>query len=307
MRNFLTTIFLLLAIGAIVFYHENIIDYLMRHVVYKDEVIVKDANQYERKADWQYVQQTEQFQPQNKQDILNIFYTALNKGWDEIIFYCPKEYENCLDEVGEITKNDYTLSYVNNFVPTFNSYNKIYVNMNSFGRVNIQIEKIYTPDMIASINEKIDGIINEVITDHMTDEEKIKTIHDYIINHTIYDDERSNQIKNGEITDYVGTSNTAYGPLFLGKAICGGYTDAMALFLDRFGIPNYKISSDNHIWNFVYVNGNWKHLDLTWDDPVVNTGENMLLHTFYLISTSELKTKDTNQHIFDTNIFKEAQ
>lgn len=307
MKNFVTTIFLLLAIGSIALYHENIIDYLMTHIVYKDEVIVKEANQYERKSNWQYVQQTEQFQPQNKQDILNIFYTALNKGWDEIIFYCPKEYKNCLDEVGEITKDDYTLSYVNNFVPTFNSYNKIYVNMNSLGRVNIQIEKIYTPDMIASINKKIDDIIHEVITDNMSPEEKIKAIHDYIINHTIYDDERSNQIKNGQITDYVGTSNTAYGPLFLGKAICGGYTDAMALFLDRFGIPNYKISSDNHIWNFVYINGSWKHLDLTWDDPVVNTGENMLLHTFYLISTSELKTKDTSQHVFDANIFREAQ
>lgn len=307
MKKLITTITLLLMIGLLVTYHEDIIQYLMIHVIYQDEVIIKDSNTYEKKNNWSYVEETDNFKPENKQDILNIFYTALNKGWDELTFYCPSNYKNCLDDVNEITTNQNTLSYVNNFVSTYNSYNKIRVNMNSFGRVNIEIQHIYQDSDISQIEAKVNAIYSEIITDDMTDEEKIKVAHDYIINHTVYDDERSSEIKNGTSTDIIHPSNTAYGPLFTGKAICGGYTDAMALFLDKIGILNFKIASENHIWNVVYLDGAWKHLDLTWDDPVVNTGENILTYNYFLLTTDELEQKDDSQHEFDKSIFSEAK
>lgn len=307
MKKLIKTLVLLLLIGLIYQYHNDIMKFIMINIVYKDETIIKESNEYEKDADWSYVKRTDNFNPKNKQDLLNIFYTALNKGWDELTFYCPTDYENCIDDVNEITTNQNTLSYVNNFVSTYNSYSKIYVNMNSFGRVNITIQKIYTDSMINEINKKVDEIYNSLITDNMTDAEKIKVIHDYITNNTIYDEERSNDIKSGKNIDTVHNSNTAYGPLFNGKAICGGYTDTMALFLDKIGLPNFKIASQNHIWNVVYIDGAWKHLDLTWDDPVVNTGEHIVTYNYYLISTDELKKKEDNQHNYNTDIFSEAK
>lgn len=307
MRKLITTMTLLLIIGLLLTYHEAIIQFLMIHVVYKDETLIKESNDYEKKNDWSYVKQTEDFRPQNKQDILNIFYTALNRGWDELTFYCPTDYDNCLEDVGDITDDRNTLSYVNNFVSTYNSYNKVRVNMNNFGRVNIEIQKIYNNQNISELNTRIDEIIHEIIDDSMNEEEKIKTIHDYIINHTIYDVERSEEIKNGTATDSIHASNTAYGPIFTGKAICGGYTDAMALFLDKLGFTNFKVASESHIWNVVYIDDTWKHLDLTWDDPVVNTGENILTYNYFLITTEELEQKDDGQHNFDKKIFEEAK
>ena len=100
----------------------------------------------------------------------------------------------------------------------------------------------------------------------MNQEEKIRAIHDYIINNTEYDVERNET----GTSNY--DSNTAYGALIQGKAICSGYADAMALFLARFNIPNYKIASGTHVWNAVYINNTWLHLDLTWDDPVSKKG-----------------------------------
>lgn len=307
MKKLLTTILLLITIGLLVTYHNDIIQFLMIHVVYKDEVLIKEANIYEKNNHWEFVQETEDFRPKNKQDILNIFYTALNRGWDELTFYCPNDYDTCLDDVSDITSDQNVLSYVNNFVSTYNSYNKIRVNMNNFGRVNIEIQKIYSNEMISKINNKIDEIYSQIINDSMSDEQKIKTVHDYIINHTVYDNERSEQIKSGVVIDSVHTSNIAYGPLFTGKAICGGYTDTMALFLDKIGIPNYKVASERHIWNVVYIDGTWKHLDLTWDDPVVDTGENILTYNYFLITTAELESKDDVQHRFDKNIFIEVK
>jgi len=277
---------------------------VMQNVVDKDYNITRENNEYFRNESWNYVQLTNNFNPSNIQDIMNIFYTALDSGWDEVTYYCADEYINCIKDTENITNDNYILSNINNFVSTYNSYNRIFVNYNSIGRVNITFERIYNKQQIEAINRKIDLIIKNIINDNMSDEEKIKTIHDYIINNTKYDEERANIVKSGTYDTLLHSSNTAYGALFNGKAICGGYTDTMALFLDKLGFKNYKISTNSHIWNVVYINGTWKHLDLTWDDPVTNTGEDILEYNFFLISDEELENKNTSQHNYDKSIYK---
>lgn len=307
MKKFLTTIILILMLYGLGKYYKEIVQFVMVNVVYQQEVLYKNDNKYSSNEDWMYVQKTTDFYPKSKQDILNIFYTGLNGGWDEITFYCDSKYTECIDDIKEMTDQSYLLSNINNFVKTYNTYNKIYVNMNNFGRVNITVQKLYSDETINIVNNKVEEIYNKLITDNMTDYEKIKVIHDYIINNTVYDQERANEVTSGNVTDYNYSSNTAYGALIQGKAICGGYTDAMALFLDKFGIKNYKISSEQHIWNYVYIDGSWKHLDLTWDDPVTSTGENVLTHNFFLINTETLESKNTGQHIYSKDVFLEAK
>lgn len=277
----------------------------MQKVVYKDEQLMQENNSYFKDANWSYVQLTDNFYPSSEQEILNLFYTALNGGWDELTYYCKEDFDDCIKYTEKIVKDNYILSNINNFVATYNSYNRIYVNYNSLGRVHVTFEKIYTSAQIKAINEKIDTIISEIITDNMTDLEKIKAIHDYIIVHTRYDEEHAEAIKSGLHEDFPSDSNTAYGVLFNGKAICSGYTDAMALFLDKLGFKNYKIFSMKHTWNCVYIDGVWKHLDLTWDDPVTNTGEDRLEYNFFLITDEELAVKNTGQHNYDKTIYIE--
>ena len=79
----------------------------------------------------------------------------------------------------------------------------------------------------------------------------------------------------------------------------------MAIYLNKLGIKNYKISSEQHIWNYVYLDGRWYHLDLTWDDPVLSSGEEVLSDTYFLITTEELKKLNDSQHNFNTNIYQE--
>ena len=100
-------------------------------------------------------------------------------------------------------------------------------------------------------------------------------------------------------------SDTAYGPLFQGYGICGGYSDLMELFLIRMGVKCYKISSENHVWNAVYVDGKWLHLDLTWDDPVANDGKQYLEYNYFLVDTSKLLYLESTQHTFNQNHYKE--
>ena len=133
----------------------------------------------------------------------------------------------------------------------------------------------------------------------MSDEEKIKQAHNYIINNSKYDKDRSDN----NIVNY--KSDTAYGTLLEGYSLCGGYTDAMELFLEDLNIKSYKIASENHVWNAVNLNNTWYHLDLTWDDPITNDGSDILEYNFFLITTPELEEIENEQHNYDKAIYSE--
>ena len=265
------------------------------------DIIILPSNEYKKEDDFMYVNKTNDYIPYSIGDLKNIFYNIINNGWDEFTFYCPNEYESCVKDVQEFSNNDTLLTNINNYANPFNAFTSIQTTFDDSGEVNIKLNKLYDNNTIKKINTEMDRIIAEEIKENMSDTDKIRTIHDYIINKTEYD-----KVRNEKGTSEY-SSNTAFGPLFEGKAICSGYADVMALFLDRFGIKNYKISSTTHIWNAVFIDGKWLHLDLTWDDPVSNYGP-ILDYDYFLITTEKLKSNDNNEvidHIFDPLVYLE--
>lgn len=302
MKRLLVTILLLIGLWLAWHYQTPIVNYILDNFIYSDEIILGTDNSFKRSYNYGFVQTTDDFIPNNRQEIINIIYTFLDSGWDNFSFYCPKEYTDCSKTVEEITNNQELLSSINNFVHPFNSYQTLLFSIDNRGKVTLINNKVYTDEQINIINQKIDQILPQIVNDNMNDYDKITAIHNYIINSTVYDRVRANDINN-----YSGyLSHTAYGVLVSGKGICGGYSDAMAIFLNRLNINNYKISSDNHVWNYVKLNNNWYHLDLTWDDPISNTGDNILTHNFFLINTQALEQKATSQHIYNKNVYIEA-
>ena len=173
------------------------------------------------------------------------------------------------------------------------------------GKIKISVDKLYSNEEIKYINDQLDVIEDTLLTSQMTDVEKIKTFHDYIINNTVYDQKRANEIESNTQGENTLMSHKANGVLTNHVALCSGYTDLMAIYLNRLNLKNYKISTINHIWNAVNINNEWLHLDLTWDDPVTDTNENVLLDDFFLISNNKLVGKNTKQHNYDINIYKE--
>ena len=77
----------------------------------------------------------------------------------------------------------------------------------------------------------------------------------------------------------------------------------MSLFLDKINLDNYKISNKEHTWNAVKIDNNWYHIDLTWDDPITNTNQNIIQYNYFLITTDELKSKNESEHTFNEEIF----
>ena len=255
-------------------------------------------NSYYIEDNFEYVINYEKLEVNSKQDIIDSIYYLINSGITYSERYCGKNYTNCYNDMNEISNNDSTLSILNNFVHPYNTYNSIKFSFND-EIIKITITHTYTENEIKEINNKVDTIIKENITNNMTIKEKIKIVHDYIINNTDYD-----TLKTENINDTTYKSNTAYGVLLEGFGICSGYSDAMKIFLDRFNIVNYKINNDEHIWNLVQLNSKWYHLDLTWDDPI--SDKNITRDNYFLIDNNTLKLLKDNEHDFNGNIFKEA-
>ena len=117
---------------------------------------------------------------------------------------------------------------------------------------------------IKEVNEKVRNIIASAKGSRY---DKVKYIHDYIVDNAEYDN--SDRTNNGNI----------YGLLIEKNAVCEGYAKTFQYLLDLLDIPNIivygeGINSNNnaeyHSWNYVQMdNGKWYAVDTTWDDPIV--------------------------------------
>lgn len=294
-------IFLCLIVLAII-YREDITNYVTNNIIKQEKEQKIKLNEYAKKKDYEYVKITNDFTINNRNEIRDIFYTIIDSGMDNFSFYCDSDYKNCNDDVKEFFNDKDTLSHINNFVHPYNSFRNIKISVSNYGKITLDVSHIYTIDDVKIINEKIDEFISSNIKEDMPDADKIKLFHDYIVNNTKFD----TAIETSE--DRLNSSSyNAYGLLINHLAICGGYTDTMAIYLDKLNIPNYRISTEEHVWNLVYFDNKWSHLDVTWDDPVTSNGVDMIMYDYYFIDTNTLISKDTTQHNFDRNIYREAQ
>lgn len=309
--TFLITIFCSILIFIITLNINKICSFLVNTLEENPKIIKENKSIYALNKSFEFVSSTTDFTPLSKQDLKNIIYTTVDSGWNNFTFYCPNEYSKCVKDIMDITNDQEILTHLNNFVSPYNSFSNIKTTISDSGEITLNIKYLYTDDKINAINKKIDEVLKNNINDSMDDYEKIKVIHDYIINNAKYDVKRNNE----NISQF--NSYIAYGPLIEGYATCNGYTDAMALFLNKLGYKNFKIATTpddknltGHIWNAVYLNNKWLHLDVTWDDPVSEDGKDYLLHKYFLITDEELKKADegkvvVTEHNYLKNIYSE--
>lgn len=294
-KNILFTIAMLGIIFIVYTNVDEISTYVKNTLVSNNEPIINESNDYKR--DYQYLSFSydENYIPLNIEDIKNIYFNILNNGWDRFTFYCPYEYTTCLEDVETVAFDNELLSKINNYVHPYNSFSNMNTKVASNGEISIVVTHKYTEEKMVEINNKVTSILSELQLGGLSEKDKISEIHNYIINNAKYD----NEAISGESAF---DSNSAYGNLIEGYSVCSGYSDAMAIFLDILKIPNLKVSSKNHIWNLVYVDGEWLHLDLTWDD----TDNQKYSNNFFLITKEKLFKLDNKEHSFDETFFLEA-
>ncbi len=284
--------------GSIIVFFNPITDFLAQEISRSPKLVINPGNSYTKNKDYLFVQRSKDYIPYSYQDLLNIVYSVLDNGWDTFTFYCPKEYTYCLEDIEKISDDEITFSHINNYVHPFNSATNIDTYISPSGEITFNITHLYNKEEIALLEKETDRILEELINPDLEEYDKIKTIHDYIVNNVKYDVVRNENEK----SKY--NSNTAYGVIIEGYGICNGYTDALAIFLTKLGYDNYKIattpelisySKSGHVWNAVNFEGNWLHIDLTWDDPVSNDGKDYLFHTYFLVNNEAMVEADKGE------------
>lgn len=144
---------------------------------------------------------------------------------------------------------------------------------------------IFTQDERAEATEKFNKATSYFLSgveDSWSDLEKATYLHDKLITQCEYDT---------STTDYPPIDRTAYGSLVNNVTVCQGFSLGYNYLLSKVGIDAYYVinSAQNHGWSLIELDGNYYHVDLTWDDPTYDL-IGRLRRTYFLMSDKALKT-----------------
>ena len=155
---------------------------------------------------------------------------------------------------------------------------------------------------ITDVTEKVNWIVSNYITAGMSEEEKALALHNWIIFNARYDMTYSNKSPAGVLTR--------------GYGIFQSYAEAYELLLTRAGLANRLLTGTGHnsngwirhAWNLVRIDGQWYHVDPTWDDPLTSTKRDTADDSpvvtgsertkYFLLTDSQIAT----DHQWDTRI-----
>ncbi|MBP1549423.1 MAG: hypothetical protein J6A05_05405 [Oscillospiraceae bacterium] len=167
------------------------------------------------------------------------------------------------------------------------------------GEFEVVVTYRMTADEISSMNMASEKVAKEIIaqlTPDMDDYEKLKFFHDYLI-------------LNCETDKTYSFADTVYGALVEKKALCEGYAKAFAYLCNLAGIENVIVTGETyvpHMWNMVKLDGNWYHVDVTWDKPADELHKlfpDVILYQYFMATDSVIK----NTHIMDKAPFLPPQ
>ena len=101
----------------------------------------------------------------------------------------------------------------------------------------------------------------------MTEYQKEKVIHDYLVKTIVYDHEALNS------ANHIDEAFNVLGPLLKKRAVCWGIACAFKLLCDYCQIKSFVVIGNTiprqgdagHAWNMVKINEETFHVDVTWD------------------------------------------
>lgn len=157
------------------------------------------------------------------------------------------------------------------------------------GPLVVEMNYTLTGDELKNDIELLSAAVEEISSkapDNASDYDVELYLNEYLISNCAYQPEGIEK-------------HNAYGALVLGQAVCDGYSHAFQLLCRRLGIECTVIegtsdfnenAEDGHMWNCILLDGDWYHVDVTWDDTVNAVCE--AERYFYLNLNTEMISTD---------------
>lgn len=159
-------------------------------------------------------------------------------------------------------------------------------------QVTFTFEYLESREETDQVNKRIEEVFEELEIESMTPYEKVKAIHDYIIDNSTY--------------DMTINRNSAYAALIEESSVCQGYAQLTYKMMTEAGIPCRIITGtadgQPHAWNIVKLDSYWYNIDCTWDNPIGGDKKSYQRYDYFLKSN-----RGFSQHVrdaeFDTREF----
>jgi len=166
------------------------------------------------------------------------------------------------------------------------------------------VTKVVVEDMICGGNKnqikeldnkfkaKIKSILSGLSGSNSSLEKEI-FIHNYIVNNSEYIDGKN--------------AHNSYGIIVDGKGICEGYAKAFMVLMREAGVQCILIDGTltadlglgyDHQWNMVEIDGEYYHIDVTADDPIVGGKEKVLKFDYFNVTESDINRDHKIEHNF---------
>lgn len=138
-------------------------------------------------------------------------------------------------------------------------------------------DKTTVATMMVTYNAAVDAIVAAAPADG-SDFEKLLYLHDYFVENYSY--------------DYTYTIRDAYTFFVEKTGVCQAYMQALTATASKLGIESIPVTSASmkHAWNLVKLDGEWYHVDITWDDVVSMPSHTS--YTYFLQSDAGLVATD---------------
>lgn len=160
-----------------------------------------------------------------------------------------------------------------------------YMNI-SKSRVKIEFEFTYRMPRNDEkwVLSQIQHVLQIIITPNMTKLEQVIAIHDYIVRNYHYEMNTS------------GSPFTVLTFMKEGQGVCMAYALLFQKMLELVQIPCYYVvgkadgeSDLGHAWNMVQLDGQWFHVDATWNDLGSRTEKFEIRYTYFLRDDAFMK------------------
>lgn len=213
-------------------------------------------------------------------DAADLIYTNMMDTVDEIDL---SAYSVTVDELSDIfdklKSNNPELFFVENtYTYTYTEQDGVIISMLPGYK--------FTGDTLSVARNEYDEFIENAVSGidpSFGDVETLLYLHDYLASYAEYD----SSLVNGD----------AYLLISTGKGTCEAYTLTYMALCEAVGIECGYAGSEsmNHAWNVVKADGEWYHVDVTWDDPVPDF-DGRVLHSSFLCSDEGIVNASASTH-----------
>ena len=186
-----------------------------------------------------------------------------------------------------------------------------------------ELAETNNPDGVTKLNKEIvrlrDEAISDIIKEGMSDMEKVRAVHDWIVLNCAYAkselDYYNKYVGTTEfdpLKAYINDNASAYGVMLRNLAVCDGYSQTFDFFMSVLGIDVITVNGvvankgENmraHSWNLVKIDGEWYHVDCTWDDPDNDTMTQRINYNYFLISDVQMSELRNGEYFGGDDIF----